>query len=477
MKTKYNILRGSDRIYKTHHLIVLIMIVLLSSLSFYSLGLLTLPVAIAMVGLSFFLYKLYHHPIIGLFSAIIVGFLANGLSRYITGVPFGLSVDILLLSTYLALYLKRFRTMDWSPAKNEMVLLTFIWFAYTMLQLFNPEASNTSAWFYAMRGVAMYMFITIPLAFVLIKKMNDFNYIMIIWGLFTIIVTLKGMAQLYLGLDWAEQRWLDNGGAVTHILFGKLRVFSFLSDAGQFGGSQAHAGVVGTIMFFNVKGRKMKYFFLLMSLFGFFGMAISGTRGALVIPIVGAFIYMFLMRRVKLIVWGLVFISIFIVFFKFTSIGQSNYTIRRMRTAFNPEDASFQERLKNQLLLKDYLSSRPFGGGLGSSGNWGLRFSPDTFLAQTPTDSWYVQIWAEQGIVGLLLYLGIMIYLLLKCSYIVMFKIKNKALKGMMAGLTAGIGGIMVATYGNGVIGQIPTGILIYLSLALVYMSPKFDDA
>jgi hypothetical protein len=29
------------------------------------------------------------------------------------------------------------------------------------------------------------------------------------------------------GVDAAEQAWLDDGAAKTHVLFGKLRIFSF----------------------------------------------------------------------------------------------------------------------------------------------------------------------------------------------------------------------------------------------------------
>jgi hypothetical protein len=40
--------------------------------------------------------------------------------------------------------------------------------------------------------------------------------------------------QMTMGVDFAEQEWLNEGSYKTHILFGKLRVFSFFSDAGQF---------------------------------------------------------------------------------------------------------------------------------------------------------------------------------------------------------------------------------------------------
>ena len=164
------------------------------------------------------------------------------------------------------------------------------------------------------------------------------------------------------------------------------------------------------------------------------------------------------------------------VFFKYTYIGNANYNIRRMRTAFDPNDASLQARLENQQKLKEYLASRPFGGGIGSAGNWGQRFSSETFLANTPTDSWYVSIWAEQGIVGLILHLLILFYILFKSSYIIMFKIRDDWVRAQMSALAAGLFGIMAASYGNGVLGQIPTGLLVYSSMAYLFLSKKLDN-
>jgi hypothetical protein len=53
-----------------------------------------------------------------------------------------------------------------------------------------------------------------------------------VWGkAFSIIATLKGIGQMSFCADYAEQASLNNGGAETHILFGKLRFFHFFSDA------------------------------------------------------------------------------------------------------------------------------------------------------------------------------------------------------------------------------------------------------
>lgn len=213
-----------------------------------------------------------------------------------------------------------------------------------------------------------------------------------------------------------------------------------------------------------------------MGLAGFYGMIISGTRGAMIVPMFGAFLYLIHKKNIKTLIIGLLIMAAVFVFFRYTWIGQSNYQIRRMRTGFRPtDDISLQVRLNNRKILKAYLADKPFGGGIGSAGDWGRRFSPQGFLANVATDSWYVQIWAEQGIVGLVLYLSIMIYILIKGSFLIMFKINHPILFGISSALLCGIFGSLGASYGNGVFGQLPSGILNYLSMAFVFMAPQFD--
>jgi len=146
-----------------------------------------------------------------------------------------------------------------------------------------------------------------------------------------------------------------------------------------------------------------------------------------------------------------------------------------MRSAFNPNDPSLQVRLENQRKLSVYLASRPFGGGIGHAGIKAKAFVHDSFLSNIATDSWYVLIWAEQGIVGLLLHLFILFYVLIKSSYKIMFKIRDPVLKLKMAALASGMFGIMVASYGNAVLGTMPTSLLIYTSMALLLNSKMLD--
>jgi len=172
---------------------------------------------------------------------------------------------------------------------------------------------------------------------------------------------------------------------------------------------------------------------------------------------------------------GIVFLMVVFVFFNYTTIGQGNDQIRRMRSAFDPNEKSLQVRLGNQKILKDYLVSRPFGGGIGHAGDKAQRFLPNAFLSHVATDSWYVLIWAELGVVGLLFHLFILIYVIGKASYKVLFKIRDPITKLKMSALISGMAGVMVASYGNAVFGGMPTALLIYASMAIMSNPETFE--
>lgn len=424
----------------------------------------------------FFLSVVFTNPRNGLIIVFVMNFIAIGIYRYITVIPWGLSVDIMLVLTYLGLIFRAFHhKMTWNRGNNELMVIAIIWFGYSLLELLNPEAGSRTAWFYAVRGISMYMFLTIPLVFVLFNKRSDMRLFFLLWGIFSILGTLKGLQQKFLGVDLFEQRWLDRGGAAQHLLFGELRIFSFFSDAGQFGAVQGMSVVVFGILALGEKNRNMKIFYAIVALLGLYGMAISGTRGALSVPIAGFVLYMILRKNKKIVITGFALLAVVFVFFNYTYIGQSNGTIRRMRTAFNPEDASLQTRLTNQKIIKGYLASRPFGGGLGSTGALGQKYNPGSFLSRVPTDSWYVMIWMETGVIGLILHLAILFYILGKVSFNVMFRLRNETIKTPVMAMVSGMFGIMAASYGNPVLGQMPVGLLIYSSMAFMYMAPRFD--
>ncbi len=208
----------------------------------------------------------------------------------------------------------------------------------------------------------------------------------------------------------------------------------------------------------------------------FYSMLISGTRGALFALVVGGFVAIILFKKIKPIILGGVILLGFLFFLKFTHIGDGNYQIFRLRTALDPQDPSLNVRLTTQRNLREYMSSRPFGGGLGVIG-YNSRFNQGQYLATVPPDSYFVKVWAMYGIVGLTIWLGIMMYILGKCCGIV-WKIEDRSLKVKAIALTAGYAGILFCSYGNEVINIYP---FFYSSLcfmeSFVLMTPELEKA
>ncbi|MFN8345320.1 MAG: O-antigen ligase family protein [Spirosomataceae bacterium] len=428
------------------------------------LALLALPFAFG------FLIWVFRQPIVGLYAVIVMSFLSNGLVRYVPA-PLGLSIDALLILTLLALFFQRFETKQWLfLSKNPILYVVYAWCAFCLLQLLNPEARSAEAWFYAMRGMALYLILTVILGMELLPTPKHLQHFIHVWLGFSFLIALNGIKQLTLGLDGAENAWLQAGNASTHILHGKLRVFSFYSDAGQFGAAMAHAGLMALILALGKGSLKKRLIYGTVALVCFYGMAISGTRGALFVPLAGIAAYLVLVRNFKVLVIGALLAGCVFGLLKFTYIGQSNYQIQRMRSALDPNDPSLLVRIENQKRLSLYLATRPLGGGIGSAGYWGLRFSPGTFLAQTPTDSWYVKIWAETGIVGLVLHL-FMIGFMLLYFFLKIRPMSQSDERQTLMGLYVGIVGIAAASYGNQLLGQMPTGTVVYLSIALLYVN------
>ena len=422
-----------------------------------------------------YLNYLFRNPIIGLYSAIGLGFVLMGLGKYISGIPIGVMMDSILILTYIALIFNRFHEkIDFTPANKDITYMAVVWFGYSLFELVNPEARSSAAWFSG-RGIALYMLLIVPLTLIFIDSNKKLNLFFYLWGIMSLLASLNGMKQHFIGVDHWEQAWLNDGNAQTHILFGKLRSFSFMSDAGQFGANQGYSALVAFIFSMVQTDRRKKIFFIVVAILALYGMILSGTRGAMSVPLAGLMAFFVLRKNIRVMIIGFFLLLTVFVFFKYTSIGQGNDQIRRMRTAFDPNDASLQVRLDNQKRLASYLASRPFGGGIGLGGVKAQKYLPNAFLSQVATDSWYVLIWVEQGIVGLSLHLFILFYVLTKASYRIVFRIRDPILKIKMAALASGMFGIMVASYGNAVLGAMPTGMLIYASMALMLNTEKLD--
>ncbi|MEO5999558.1 MAG: O-antigen ligase family protein [Chitinophagaceae bacterium] len=421
-----------------------------------------------------YLVLVFLFPRIGLISYIVYCFFLPGLIRHIVGPQFGFLVEALLILTWLGVIFHRGNKFRFRHLNRDLIWLGIIWFLITVLQIGNPEHPNIVGWLQEMRSTTLYWILTVPLAMMVFNKKSDIFLFLDIIVVLSLLGALYGIKQLYLGVDAAEHTWLEEGAYRTHILFGKLRVFSYYSEAAQFGASQAQLAIMCIILAVGPHSKARRIWYGIAAIFMFYGMLISGTRGALGALVGGGFIFLLLSKQVKILIVGSIIGVGFIGVLKFTDIGNGNDQIRRLRTATDPNDASLRVRLVNQQTLANSLASKPFGTGVGTIGKWGMTYNKHIYTSNIPPDSYFVKVWAMYGVVGFIVWFGIMLYILGKSAGIV-WKTRDDALRNQLCALCAGFGGILLCSYGNEVMNTMPSSAIVYVSWALLWMSTRWD--
>ncbi len=414
-----------------------------------------------------------NNPLYGLLFYINYSFFFTGLNRYIVGAPLGLSIDGVLFLTTLSMIF-RLTKDNVKLLNNGILYTTLLWFLYTLLEITNPDANKIGSWVYAVRGISLYAVQTVPLTLLLFTKKEDLNaFFKIIfgWGLFT---AFWGWKQINIGIDAFEKNWLDVEGKSTHILGDQLRAFSLYSDAGQFGVTMAYVAFLFLIMALGPYTTRNKVLYTIGFFVCLIGMGTSGSRGPVFVIFVGIISYLLLVKNYKILFPGILTIALVFSILKFSYIGNANYQIYRVRTALDPKEASLLVRLENQAKLRKYLETRPFGSGIGTTDVWAKRFYPGSYLANLPTDSWFVKIWAENGVVGLSIYAFSLAFVIVM-GVVNIRKLRNPDTRQKMIALYGGFLGILVASFGNPVFGQAPLGALMYISMTILSTATIFD--
>lgn len=416
---------------------------------------------------------LFSYPKMAIYVVLVYCFTFGILNREIGGdLPYGTLIEVFIGLAYIYALIK-IPVEKWKVVKTDLFYILLFWFLISVIEVANPAGASVMGWLQEIRASALHLVLLVPLGYLFFDSERDLNTFIKVIIFFSLLAALNGIKQLHIGPTPGEQRFL-NDNANTHMLYGKLRVFSFYSDAGQFGASQASFCVMALILAFGPFKTWKRLFLLSLSGIFFYGMLISGTRGAFFVLVVGFFLGIVLSRNWKVILIGGAFSCMFLGVLKYTYIGNANYQIYRLRSALDPADASLNVRVMNQKILTEYLSTRPFGGGLGVIGAWGAKYNQDKFLASVPPDSYWVKVWAMYGIVGFTLWFAIMMYILGKCCGII-WNLKDPALRIKITALTAGFAGILFCSYGNEVINGTPSSIIVYISWVLIFISPKLD--
>lgn len=423
-------------------------------------------------------FYIFQKPIISFFLLFTINYFIMGITRYYL-IPVGVIIDSFFGFIIASMIVKSmYENIGWQRARNGITYICLLWFLYCVIEIFNNTGGgiNLENWMQGVRAMAIYPLLTVLLTSVLFKQYKQLKWFLVIWGFFIILGAAKGYWQRNHGFDPYELAWLYNeGGMSTHLIYTGIRFFSFFTDAGNFGSSMGFGLVSFSIAALFIQNKFLKIYFLIIALAGGYGMFISGTRGALAVPFAGFALFSLISKSWKMILGGIIIIISSFFFLRFTTIGENNQYIKRMRTAFDKNDPSLQVRLNNQNIIKTYMSELPWGVGIGATGYTVSKTNRYWLVVGTPPDSWLVRIWTVTGSIGLILYLFTWVFIILYGSYIIIFKIKNKELRGLLTAMLCGTFGMMISASGNEIYTQYPNCILIYTCQALVFIGPYFD--
>ena len=203
----------------------------------------------------------------------------------------------------------------------------------------------------------------------------------------------------------------------------------------------------------------------------------SGTRTATFCLIVGFAVYIILSKSIRIAIPASIIGGILFFLLAFTTIGQGNQQIRRMRSAFDKNDASSNTRSINQATMRKYMQDAPWGIGIGRGNDNVPANNKFRKMATIAPDSEYVFIWLRAGKIGIILFIITMLIMLVGACYIVMFRLKNSSLIGIGGGLCSAFVAIQLGGYGNQVLMQFPNGLIFYGGLTIVYILPYLEPA
>lgn len=393
-----------------------------------------------------------------------------------TSVPNEL-IQILLI----ALAIINVKESKFERCGNLMFITLAVWCGFITLEVLNDTCGigiDVAAWYTTARSIAfqlMYIFIVFT---IYISNPKILTKYLFLWGALALFAAFWVWKQQYLGFMASEERWLMTRGHETHVLQAGtlIRYFSLYGDAANFGIGIASTAVAFLIFGITSKIKKHKVFFLITGLACTYALFPSGTRTAIACLMAGFMAYVFLSKSFKIAIPVTIVFALFIFILAFTTIGQGNQQIRRMRSAFDQNDASANVRAMNQAAMKKYLAEAPWGIGLAVGYKNVPANNKYTFMATVAPDSEYVFIWIHTGIIGITLFLICTVIMIAGACWIVLFRLKSPSLRGIGAGFCCAMISQQLGGYGNQVLMQFPNCLIFYGGLAIVYVLPHIEN-
>ena len=398
------------------------------------------------------------------------------------GIPMSLYNELLeLLLIGIALIDLR-QSPHFERLGNLMFFMILVWCGFCSLEVFNDTCGlgiDVGGWYTGARMMAIQLLYACIIFALYITTPDRLIKYLRIWAILCLFSFFWTWKQQNLGFTPTESLWLETKGKTTHVINAGtlIRYWSTFNDAACYGCHAAASAITFFIIALTSKIKRERIFFLITALLVTKGMFASGTRTAMFCLIGGFMVFLVLSRSFKIIVPSTIIGSILLSLLIFTNIGQGNSQIRRMRSAFNKDDASSNVRDINQAAIKKYIADAPWGIGLAVSYDNVPANNKFKKLSTIPPDSEYVFIWVHTGPIGITTFLILTVIMFAGGCWVVMTKIKSRSLMGVGAGLCSAFAAIQLGGYANQVLMQFPNCLTFYGGLAIVYILPYLEPA
>ncbi|MBX2916020.1 MAG: O-antigen ligase family protein [Cyclobacteriaceae bacterium] len=369
---------------------------------------------------------------------LLIPFLMRALSLY--DIPIGLASEALCVILLLTITLnKRIAGLKSLPG-----VLILVWIAFLSIELFNPVAASRVAGFVSLRGLLPFI-CSYFLMYSSVEGIYDVKIFIKGWFVLCSLAGLYGLYQEFAGLPSFDMAWATHDENLYGALFtwGRLRKFSFFVSPSEFAIVMVVTGLAGLVLLFFEKPKSQLFFYSgITALICLWAMIYTGSRTAMVMLPAGfmALLIITLKRKVFIVVGVLVVMGTLLM------LRPTSNALFVMSTAFSgTDDPSMNVRLKNQQIIRAYILDHPIGFGLGSTGYLGMKYSPESFVANFPPDSEYVRVAIETGWIGLLIWCIIQA-ILFGYGVSVYFKVPSKW-KGVIVMILVSLFMLIIAQY------------------------------
>ena len=471
---------GSDNPYAGGgRIAILFLLFLLSLYSLYTQGLNGFAITFAAVPVAVIAFSiLFHWKLSAFWLLFVVNYFIFFIGRmgYYYG-PLSLPNEVIEM-LLIGLAVIDAGIMRFEKVANWMGFALLIWCAYCTLEALNDTCGlgfNMAVWYSGMRLIALQLLYGFIVYAIYIDNYKRLKTLLYLWAGLAIFASLWTWKQAHIGFTAMEEVWFESA-KTTHFVNGITRYPSIFNDAATHGVGIVSTAVLYIVLALTSKLKRDKILFLVTALLCSYSMSLSGTRTGMICLLAGLFVYIFLSKSMKLGVTVSIIGLFLVCFLKFTTIGNGNSVIRRMRSAFNPEDASSNVRKQNQAVMAKYLKDAPWGIGIGVDYSNVPANNKFRTLSTIPPDSEYVYIWVHTGPIGISVFVFTTLMMWLGACSVVLFRLRNRSMQGVGAGICCAFFSMQLGGYANQVLMQFPNMLLFYGSLAIVYNLPRIEE-